>query len=124
MTNPSIYAAFERMWQYIVSLVGGAVSSAKEYTDESVVNYTITKDGTTITLSGSDDSSSSIEESITTASDDNDGNVILESTSSISNVDEAIKQEIVNAVIASLRTETITFTLDDGSVVEKEVVVK
>lgn len=124
MANPSIYAAFERMWQYVVSLVGGAVTSANEYTDESVVNYTITKDGTTITLSGSDDSSSSIEESTTTASDDNDGNVILESTSSISNIDEAIKQEIINAVIASLETETIIFTLNDGSVVEKEVVVK
>ena len=124
MTNPSIYAAIERLWQHVVSLVGGAVTSANEYTDESVVNYTITKDGTTITLSGSDDSSSSIEESTTTASDDNDGNVVLESTNSISNIDEATKQEILNAVIASLKTETITFTLDDGSIVEKEVVVK
>lgn len=100
------------------------IDDAKDYTDESVVTYSLSKDGTTIILTGSDDSLSTIEESITTATDDNAGNVVLESTDAIAHIDEALKQEIIAAVLASLTTETLTFTLNDGTTVTKEVVVK
>ena len=91
---------------------------------EDVVTYSLSKTDTTITLSGTDGSLSSIEENTTIVTDDNNGNVVLESVDSITDVDEAIKQEIINATIASLNTETLTFTLDDGTTVTKEVVVK
>lgn len=100
------------------------IDAAKDYTDESVVTYSLSKDGTTIILTGSNDSVSTIEESITTAIDDNAGNVVLESTDAIAHIDEALKQEIINAVLASLKTETLTFTLNDGTTISKEVVVK
>ena len=37
---------------------------------------------------------------------------------------EADKQEIANIVLGNLNTETFTFTLEDGSVVTKQVLVK
>ena len=40
MTNSSIFAAFERMWQHIVSAIGNALSSAKTYTDDAVAQKT------------------------------------------------------------------------------------
>lgn len=64
-----------------------------------------------------------IEPSITTAIDDDMGNVILESNSGIAYIEDALKQEIIDAVLASLNTETLTFTLDDGTIVTKKVVV-
>ena len=100
------------------------LESAKTYTDESVVKYDLSKNGTTITLTGTDESVSSIEESVTTATDDGAGNVTLESAAAISYVDEITKQEIIDATLASLKTEALTFTLDDGTTVTKEVVVK
>lgn len=63
------------------------------------------------------------EPSITTAIDDGAGNVTLESNSGIAYIEDALKQELINAVLASLNTETLTFTLDDGTIVTKEVVV-
>lgn len=64
-----------------------------------------------------------IEPSITTAIDDGMGNVTLESNAGIAYIEDALKQEIIDAVLASLNTETLTFTLDDGTIVTKEVVV-
>lgn len=89
-----------------------------------IIEYSLSKTGTTITLMGTNDSVSTIEESVTTATDDDVGNVVLESASAITHVDEAVKQEIVSATLASLQTETLTFVLDDGTTVTKEVVVK
>ncbi len=95
-----------------------------EALQNAAVKYNLSKDGNTIVLTGSDESVSSIEESVTTATDDNAGNVVLESMSGISYLDDAIKQELINATIAALKTETLTFTLTDGTTVTKEVVVK
>lgn len=89
-----------------------------------IIEYSLSKTGTTITLMGTNDSVSTIEESVTTATDDDVGNVVLESASAITHVDEAVKQEIVSATLASLQTETLTFVLNDGTTVTKEVVVK
>lgn len=36
MTNASILAAFERMWQHIVSTISNVLSSANTYTDNAV----------------------------------------------------------------------------------------
>lgn len=148
MTNTSILAAFERMWQHVIAIVGNksdldhthddmyyteaemdnfidtALNAAKSYTDESAVAYSLSKNGTTIILSGTDDSVSTIEESVTVATDDNAGNVVLQSSAAIASMSEAVKQELIEATLASLTTETLTFVLDDGSTVTKEVVVK
>lgn len=100
-----------------------ATSSANAYTDESIVEYTLSKDGTTFILKGNDDSISTVEETLTTASDDGAGNVVLDAAVGMTTVSDTAKQEILNNVLASLTTETLTFTLDDGSTVTKNVVV-
>lgn len=64
-----------------------------------------------------------IEPYITTAIDDDMGNVTLETNAGIAYIEDALKQEIIDAVLASLNTEILTFTLDDGTIVTKEVVV-
>lgn len=92
--------------------------------EDNNTTYTLSKSGASIILTGSDDSVSSVEESSTVATDDGNGNVTLESTAGITGISDEIKQEIINATIASLTTETLTFTLDDGTTVTKEVVVK
>lgn len=57
MANPSIYAAFERMWQHILAKIGTRFNESISYTDEAVaelssnVAYIDENDNETITLS-------------------------------------------------------------------------
>lgn len=100
-----------------------AIDTTKADKDE-IVKYSLSKDGTNITLEGTDNSVSVIQESTTNAIDDNAGNVVLTSTNAINSINESLKQELVNATMAALPSETLTFVLMDGTTVTKEVVVK
>ena len=100
-----------------------AIDATKADKDE-IVKYSLSKDGINITLEGTDNSVSVIQESTTNAIDDNAGNVVLTSTDAINSINESLKQELVNATMAALPSETLTFVLMDGTTVTKEVVVK
>ena len=94
------------------------------YLENQLLTYTLSKNNNQIVLTGSDGSSTSIEENSTIVTDDNNGNVVLESVTGIAYMEESLKQELVEAVLASLTTETMTFTMDDGTIITKEVVIK
>lgn len=106
----------------LIAVLDG-IDATKADKDE-IVKYSLSKDGTNITLEGTDNSVSVIQESTTNAIDDNAGNVVLTSTDAINSINESLKQELVNATMAALPSETLTFVLMDGTTVTKEVVVK
>lgn len=80
------------------------VDGSKKYTDETMVSYQISKNNTTITLTGTDGNVTSVEETVTTVQDDGQGNVTLETAIAITGggndiiVDSALSTSSTNPV--------------------------
>lgn len=106
MANTSILAAFERMWQHVVALVGDATANA----DEVYVGETEpTNENIQVWVNTAEDGD--VEEPIVYIQDTEPGNAI---TGSLWVDTDASPVEIEEF-------ETWTFTLDDGTTVTKNV---